>query len=151
MIHTTLLFLRREDEILLAMKKRRFGAGKWNGAGGKVEPGERYEQAAIRECEEEIGVTPLSLEKVGELHFFGLPDVEHYTHVYVAKKWQGEPCETEEMAPRWFKETEIPYGAMWPDDIYWIPLMLAGKHFRGTAVVEDDELTACDIREVKNL
>ena len=44
----SLLFLRREDEILLAMKKRGFGKGRWNGVGGKVEVGESIEQAMIR-------------------------------------------------------------------------------------------------------
>lgn len=34
----TLLFLRKDGRILLAMKKRQFGTGKWNGVKGKVEP-----------------------------------------------------------------------------------------------------------------
>lgn len=44
----TLAFLRRESEILLGYKKRGFGKGKWNGFGGKVDPGETIEHAAIR-------------------------------------------------------------------------------------------------------
>lgn len=32
--------------VLLGMKKRGFGAGKWNGFGGKVQPGETIEEAA---------------------------------------------------------------------------------------------------------
>ena len=40
MKQTTLLFLRKDNHILLAMKKRGFGINKWNGAGGKVEEGE---------------------------------------------------------------------------------------------------------------
>lgn len=151
MQQVTLLFLRREGEILLAMKKRRFGAGKWNGVGGKVEAGETYEQAAVRECEEEIDVTPQSLQLVGELHFFDLPHVEHYCHIYVTEKWDGEPRESEEMRPQWFKEDDIPYGAMWPDDIFWLPLLLAQKKFRGTVTVEDDVLTQSDIKEVERL
>jgi len=151
MKRTTLLFLRRDGEILLAMKKRRYGAGKWNGAGGKADPGETYEQAAIRECQEEIGVTPHALQKVGELHFFDPPDVEHYTYVYVATEWEGEPHESEEMAPRWFAEKDIPYDSMWPDDIHWMPLLLAGKRFKGTVTVENHILRAHDIYEVDTL
>ncbi len=44
----TLVFLVDDDRVLLGMKKRGFGAGKWNGFGGKVEPGETIEEAAIR-------------------------------------------------------------------------------------------------------
>ena len=32
----TICLLRKNDEVLLAMKKRGFGVGKWNGVGGKV-------------------------------------------------------------------------------------------------------------------
>ncbi|MEJ0073651.1 MAG: NUDIX domain-containing protein [Candidatus Saccharibacteria bacterium] len=63
---TTLLLLRRNDEVLLAMKKRGFGAGRWNGVGGKLDPGETVEQALVRECQEEIGVTPTEYHRVAE-------------------------------------------------------------------------------------
>lgn len=59
-IRRTLLFLIKDDHVLLAMKKRGFGAGNWNGVGGKIEAGESIEQALVRECQEEIGVTPIS-------------------------------------------------------------------------------------------
>ncbi|MCP5842996.1 NUDIX domain-containing protein, partial [Klebsiella pneumoniae] len=68
-IRRTLLFLRRDDELLLAMKKRGFGAGKWNGVGGKIEAGETIEDALVRECQEEINVTPLNWQAVAELDF----------------------------------------------------------------------------------
>lgn len=42
--------------VMMGMKKRGFGVGKWNGFGGKVEAGESNEQAAIRELEEESSV-----------------------------------------------------------------------------------------------
>lgn len=42
--------------VLLGLKKRGFGTGKWNGFGGKVEPGETIRQAAIREMKEEAGI-----------------------------------------------------------------------------------------------
>jgi len=151
MKHVTLLFLRRDGQILLAMKKRGFGVGKWNGAGGKVEAGETYEQAAVRECQEEVGVTPDVLYKVGELHFFDLPDVEHYCHVYTTTDWEGEPRETEEMRPQWFSETDIPFDSMWPDDKLWMPLMLDDKLFKGTVTIENDIVREQDIREVNSL
>lgn len=150
-IQVTLLFLRSEGRILLAMKKRRFGEGKWNGVGGKVEPGETYEQAAIRECQEEIGVTPKHIKLRGELHFFDLPDVEHYCHVYVAYDWEGDPIETEEMRPQWFNERDIPYNQMWPDDEYWMPKFLNNILFKGKVVIEDDKVKQCDITEVASL
>ncbi len=127
----TLLFLRRDNQLLLAMKKRGFGSGRYNGVGGKIEPGETIEQAAVRECQEEIEVTPAHLEKVAYLEF-SFPDgtTDMIGHVFICDTWQGEPTETEEMAPQWFDETEIPYAQMWQDDIIWLPAVLQGKKLR---------------------
>lgn len=129
----TLLFLLRDDHILLAMKKRGFGEGKWNGAGGKVEPGETIEQAAIRECQEEIGITPFNPQLLGDFEFRMThdPDFGHHAHVFVATEWEGEPHETEEMRPKWFRSDAIPYDNMWSDDPLWLPFVLEGKHFTG--------------------
>ncbi len=44
----TLLFVLRPGQVLLGMKKRGFGKGRWNGFGGKVHKGESIEEAAIR-------------------------------------------------------------------------------------------------------
>jgi len=126
----TVLFLVRGDEVLLAMKKRGFGKDRWNGVGGKVELGETHEQAMIRECQEEIKVTPLMYEKVAKIifdeHQNGQP-TELEVHVYLSYRWNGEPEETEEMAPKWFKKTDLPYHTMWADDPYWLPKVLEGK------------------------
>jgi ADP-ribose pyrophosphatase len=126
----SLLFLRREGEVLLAMKKRGFGEGRWNGVGGKVEGTETVEEAMIRETQEEIGVTPTVYEKVADIrfdeHFKGEPTIM-LVHVFQATEWTGEPQESEEMAPKWFAEDAIPYEDMWPDDPYWLPSVLEGK------------------------
>ena len=63
-LETTLCLLRKENKILLAMKKRGFGTGKYNGVGGKIENGETLNEAMIRETKEEIGVIPTKYEKV---------------------------------------------------------------------------------------
>lgn len=68
----TLCYLinKKDNKVLIAMKKRGFGVGKWNGIGGKCEPGESIEKTLIREAEEEIGVRPISYKKVAEIKFF---------------------------------------------------------------------------------
>ena len=131
--------------ICLAMKKRGFGAGRYNGVGGKVERGETVEQAAIRETEEEIGVRPENLQKVAQLSFYFESEVisdekqgsgearflfspnNQKVHVYFSEQWQGEITESEEMKPKWFKISQIPFEKMWPDDILWLPEVLKGK------------------------
>ena len=48
-IHATLMFVVQGDSILLIEKKRGLGAGKINGPGGKIDPGETPEEAVMRE------------------------------------------------------------------------------------------------------
>lgn len=136
----TLLFLLRDDQILLAMKKRGFGSDRWNGVGGKIEEGESIEKALVRECQEEIGVTPAEYEKVA-IHDFVFPNgmTDMRVHAYICKEWKGEPIETEEMAPKWFKTSEIPYDEMWQDDRFWLPEVLAGRHLHSRFTFDEKE------------
>jgi 8-oxo-dGTP pyrophosphatase MutT (NUDIX family) len=149
----TLGFLRRDDEILLAMKKRGFGAGRWNGFGGKVEPGESIEAGLIREAQEEIRVTLTKIEKVA-IHTFNLPyeHKEWTTHTYIATEWDGEPSESEEMTPKWFKMADIPYTEMWSDDKYWLPAVLLGDKLRTIFTFDNqDNLLNAQITPVATL
>ncbi len=139
---TTLLFLTKDDEILLAMKKRGFGAERWNGVGGKPDQNETIEQAAIRECNEEINVTPLALKQVATLDFYFPPTKAIWNQqviVYFCTDWRGNPTETEEMNPAWFKVSDIPYAKMWPDDKFWLPEVLKGNFVTATFRFDDDD------------
>jgi mutator protein MutT len=125
--------LKKDNKILLAMKKRGFGEGKYNGVGGKIENGETPEEAMIRETQEEIAVTPIEYEKVGIIEFdeFYKGQKEKVMfHLYVASEWQGEPTESDEMKPEWFDIQSIPYDKMFPDDKYWLPLILEGRKIK---------------------
>jgi mutator protein MutT len=51
----------------------------WETPGGKIEPGETPEAAAIRECWEEIGMMPKILKKLGEDNFNEGEKYFHYT------------------------------------------------------------------------
>ncbi|MDD3341675.1 MAG: 8-oxo-dGTP diphosphatase [Bacilli bacterium] len=129
-IETTLCLLKRNNEILLAMKKGGFGIGKYNGVGGKIEKNETPEAAMIREAKEEILVTPTQYKKVGLVEFD-----EYYKgkqqnllfHLYMVYDWQGIPTESDEMNPKWFPISDIPYDQMFSDDQYWLPLVLEGN------------------------
>lgn len=137
----TVLFLMQEDQVLLAMKKRGFGEGKWNGVGGKVEEHESVEAAMIREAQEEINVTPSTYKKVAELTFeeMHIGTRKHmYVTVFTCTAWKDDPTESEEMAPRWFKKDDLPYASMWSDDIHWLPLILEGKKVIAEFVLDDN-------------
>jgi 8-oxo-dGTP pyrophosphatase MutT (NUDIX family) len=109
----TLAYIQKEGRILLGMKRRGFGTGKWNDFGGKVHVGETFAVAAAREMQEEAGVTPIGLREVGQLdfEFEGNPLILE-TRVFVTSEYESEPQETEEMSPKWHRLDEIPYANM---------------------------------------
>ncbi len=137
---TTLCFCLNNDEVLLAMKKRGFGAGKWNGYGGKVDTGETECVAAIRELKEESGLitTEETLQKVALIGFYFDNNLVFECTVYTTHNWKNEPIETEEMRPQWFKLNNLPYSQMWAADAKWIPLILEGKRIEADVYFNTD-------------
>lgn len=128
----TLCFLVRDHQVLLALKKRGFGAGKWSGVGGKPLAGETIEAAALRETQEEIGVVGRLPERVATLNFyFPHKPIEsgwnQQACVYLLRAWEGEPAESEEIAPRWFDVDQLPLDAMWADARHWLPQVAHGE------------------------
>lgn len=133
----------KDDKILLGMKKRGFGADRWNGYGGKTQEGESVEDALKREFFEEAGIKITKFEKQGIIEFHNdredsSKNKDVVVHIYRIISYDGNPVETEEMKPRWFKLNKIPYKSMWPDDIYWLPLFINNKKFKGEFWFEDN-------------
>lgn len=131
MQEATLCFPIRDGRILLIEKKRGLGAGKIHGPGGKLEPGETPAEAVRREVREEVATPVPSVAKLGELEFVMGESTWMLVHVYRAPGLEGEAAETPEAIPRWYALDEIPFGRMWPDDRYWLPLVLAERRFKG--------------------
>ena len=146
-IEATLLFVVRGDRILLIEKKRGHGAGKVNGPGGKIDPGETPLQCAVRETEEELLISVGDARKVGELWFkmSDCPDI--LCHVFLASGFTGTPTETDEAVPLWAPLDSIPYGRMWEDDIHWLPLVLGGKTLLGKFVFEGERMISREITD----
>lgn len=136
----TLLFVIRDGEVLLIHKKRGLGAGKINGPGGRIEPGETPAQGAVREVQEELCVTPVGVQHSGELFFQFVDGLSLHVHVFRAGGCEGEPQETDEATPLWAKTDAVPYDQMWQDDPYWLPLMMSGTPFRGFFLFDQDRL-----------
>ncbi len=144
----TLLIIHKDEQVLLGMKKRGFGAGKWNGFGGKVQKGESIEDAARRELFEEVEIEVVEMEKMGVLEFSWRSQASHgvgqkkpsdilQVHIFKATDFFGESQETEEMKPQWFPVNEIPFEKMWSDDRYWVPLFLENKKFSGAFLFDE--------------
>jgi 8-oxo-dGTP diphosphatase/2-hydroxy-dATP diphosphatase len=146
----TLCIVHENDRVLLGMKKRGFGAGRYNGFGGKVDTGETIEEAALREVREEAGITPNNLLKLGRIEFtFTTHEDVLQVHIFKTTAYEGQAGESEEMRPEWFSVDHVPFADMWKDDIFWFPLFLQNKKFAGKFHFDDkDEILEKELREV---
>jgi 23S rRNA (cytosine1962-C5)-methyltransferase len=133
------------NQVLLGYKKIGFGQGKYTGFGGKVEPGETIAAAACRELLEETGISipPEKLISMGVLTFLfpNQPAWNQEVHVCRIENWQGEPVESDEMAPEWFAVDQLPFERMWDDGRYWLPPILSGLTYFARFTFKDDNAT----------
>jgi ADP-ribose pyrophosphatase YjhB (NUDIX family) len=135
-----LLFVIRGGEALLIRKKRGLGAGKISAPGGRIEPDESPEEAAVREAREELGITAEPPRRRGFLRFQFVDGYSLSCHVLSSDGCAGEARETDEAIPLWTPLDAIPFDEMWADDRLWIPLMLAGRPFDGRFVFDGDAM-----------
>jgi len=149
----TVCFLIRHTpvhEILLGLKKRGFGAGKYAGIGGRVEAGETIRAAATRELYEETGIlaTDSDLQAMGAITFCfpNQPTWDQVVHVFLVTRWTGEPIESDEMLPVWYPIDAIPFAQMWDDSRYWLPQIVADQPLQACITYADDNTTVCDVQ-----
>ncbi len=146
----TLCFIFEGENVLLIRKKRGLGEGKINGPGGKLELNESFEEAAIRETFEEVGLKVSELKQAGELHFKMSDSADMSCLVYTTRNWTGTPIETDEAAPFWCHINEIPYDEMWEDDKEWFPLLLSQEYFKGYYAFEGDQVISATLETASN-
>lgn len=144
----TLVFLVMDNRVLLIHKKRGHGAGLINGPGGKVEAGETPVACAVRETREETGITVAAPVLCGTFKFVDLQAPQWLGYVYLARRFTGLPCETEEATPEWFALNALPLDRMWEDDRYWLPRVLAGELLEGEFLFDDGRLLTHRLRQV---
>lgn len=127
----TLCFVIDNGQILLIRKKRGLGAGKINAPGGRIEPDESASDCAVRETQEEVGITPHNVREHGQLHFQFTDGYSLHCRVFVSTSFTGDLIETDEALPLWTPLDAIPYEEMWADDAHWLPGLIQGGHFQG--------------------
>jgi mutator protein MutT len=126
-VTTTLCYILNDNnEVLLIMKKRGVGQGRWNGPGGKVDRNESIEESVIREVKEETGLTIKQPEHKGVLEFVApsKPAIQSRCHIFITRNYQGELTESEECYSRWHSLDNLPFEQMWDDDVIWLGKLL---------------------------
>jgi 8-oxo-dGTP diphosphatase len=140
-------YIFKDDKVLLINKKTGLGAGKVNAPGGRVESYEMPIEAAVREVQEETGLTPLNVKEVGQLSFIFKDGYSLKGIVYFADDCTGDMIETDEADPFWQDSDKIPFDKMWEDDKLWLPLAMKGKYIKGCFIFDNDKMLSQMIEE----
>lgn len=139
----TLCYVRKDQQTLMihrVKKENDMHAGKWNGLGGKLEPGETPEECAIREIWEESGLRVKNLILKGIITFPGFYDEEDwYTFLFVIDDFEGELIDSPEGYLQWIPDNELLNLNLWPGDLIFIPWLEQPDFFSGKFVYKHGE------------
>jgi 8-oxo-dGTP diphosphatase len=105
-------------------------AGKWNGLGGKLEPGESPEECVVREVEEESGlrlIAPLLKGVISFPKFNGGED--WYTFIYIADRFSGTLIDSSEGVLEWVDNERLLELNLWEGDCIFIPWLAEPRYF----------------------
>ena len=107
----------RDDKFMICQRPAHKARGLlWEFVGGKVEVGESPEEALIRECREELGVS-LSVGEVFMDVTHEYPDLLVHLTLFHATIAQGEPQKLEHNDIKWITPREIPNYDFCPADV----------------------------------
>jgi 8-oxo-dGTP diphosphatase len=123
--------IKRADDIHL---------GKWNGLGGKLEPGESPEECVIREVREESGLELREPRLCGLLMFSAFKGNDWIVFVFTAHAFSGELRENYEGYLEWIPDTRLESLPLWPSDHIFLPWIRVEKFFSAKFVYDGDEL-----------
>jgi 8-oxo-dGTP diphosphatase len=149
----TLIYLKRNDQTLMlhrVKKERDIHEGKWNGLGGKFEPGETPEACAIREIEEESGLRVQIPRLHGVLTFPAFSDDEDwyaflFTAHISAEQYAKELIDSPEGELRWIDDAELLALNLWPGDRIFLPWLDQAAFFSGRFDYIDGQLVGHEV------
>lgn len=117
--------------------------GKWNGLGGKFEPGESPEECAVREVFEESGLKIVNPQLKGILSFPGFAhDEDWYAFVFLIREYEGELIDSSEGTLKWIDDKTLIQLNLWEGDRIFIPWLNRPGFFSGKFVYKDGDLVS---------
>jgi len=140
----TLCYLKRGGQTLMVhrvKKENDVHHGKWNGLGGKLDPGETPEECAIREIYEESGLRATNPQLKGFLTFPRFANGEDwYAFVFVVRDFEGQISESPEGVLRWIDDEDLTQLNLWEGDRIFLSWLDLPAFFSGKFVYQEGRL-----------
>ena len=131
MILATLCYVKNNGKTLMIYRHRKndIHEGKYNGLGGKFNPGESPEDCITREVKEESGLTIHNPRLRGILSFPGFMQEDWIVFVYTANEFSGELKSSEEGNLHWVDDSTLLNLSLWESDKYFLGWIQENKFF----------------------
>ncbi len=141
----TLCYVQKDDQTLMLHRNSRKSDthyGKYNGLGGKFEPGETPEECVKREVLEESGLILNKVQLKGFLTFPAFSKGEDwYVFVFTSNDFSGDLLSnTPEGELEWIDNSKIPELNMWEGDEIFLPWLKRSGIFSGKFEYTDGRL-----------
>ena len=140
----TLCYLKADGKTLMIHRIKKeddMHQGKWNGLGGKLDPGETPEECAVREVFEESGLTIVDPILKGILTFPKFAKGEDwYAFVFLAQKYRGQLIESSEGVLKWIADEHLLSLDLWAGDLIFLPWLERQGFFSGKFVYQNGKL-----------
>lgn len=140
----TLCYVRSGGRTLMLYRNRKpndYHEGKYNGLGGKVEPGESPEQCMKREVQEESGLIPLNWRLNGMITFPTFDGTnDWYVFVFTITEYEGELIDSPEGELHWIADTDLDGLNLWEGDRVFLPWLSEPGFFSARFVYDGPEL-----------
>lgn len=139
----TLCYVKQDGKTLMLHRVKKANdvhAGKWNGLGGKLEPGESPEQCVIREVREEAGLEIVRPRYHGLLIFADFAGDDWFVWVFTADQFSGDLAESSEGNLKWIPNAEVTSLNLWPSDPIFLPWLDTDKIFSARFQYHGDEM-----------
>jgi 8-oxo-dGTP diphosphatase len=119
-------------------KENDYHEGKWNGLGGKFEPGESPEDCVIREVKEESGLDIINPRLNGFITFPMFDGIDDwYVFLFTADNFSGELIDSEEGKLEWIPNDKLFSLNLWDGDKIFINWLLQDKFFSAKFIYEN--------------
>ncbi len=133
-----LVYIFRDEEVLLGIKKTGIGAGRVMAPGGKVELGEDPLAAIVREAEQEVGLRLIDPAPLGVLIGHNPGAGDHQVVIFTADQFTGDLRPSRELHPAWYPVQAPPVGLMMAGDRFWFDHVLNRQPFRAEVWYDAD-------------